>query len=177
MSCHVLHSKGDAVRQAFTLSLLVLVSAAAAAPAQTKFTMSGKCPKPEAQQALPAADAPDHMVTIAQGKCTPVKAAEIEGSPSTEGAFAEHGEVTGNKGHVSGTYVETLANGEKVYYRYEGTSVLQGGALQTMQNKWKIVGGTAKLKGITGQGICSGKGTPDGGLTFECTGDYTLPAK
>jgi hypothetical protein len=165
------------VRQAFALSLLFLVSAAAAAPAQTKFTMSGKCAKPDVQQAVPAADAPDHMMTIAQGKCTPVKAAEIGGSPSTEGAFAEHGEVTGNRGRVSGTYVETLANGEKVYYRYESTSVLQGGALQTMQNKWQIVGGTAKLKGIKGAGTCNGKGTPDGGLTFECAGDYTLAAR
>ncbi len=165
------------MRHAFAMSVLVLVSAAAAAPAQTKLTMSGKCAKPDVQQAVPAADAQDHVMTIAQGKCTPVKAAEIGGSPSKEGAFAEHGEVTGNKGHVSGTYVETLANGEKVYYRYEGTSVLQAGALQTMQNKWKIVGGTAKLKGITGQGTCSGKGTPDGGLDFECTGDYTLAAK
>ena len=64
-----------------------------------------------------------------------------------------------------------------MYYRYEGTAVLQGGALQTMQNKWQIVGGTAKLKGIKGQGTCNGKGTPDGGLDFECAGDYTLAGK
>jgi hypothetical protein len=46
-----------------------------------------------------------------------------------------------------------------------------------MQNKWQIVGGTAKLKGIKGAGTCNGKGTPDGGLTFECAGDYTLAAR
>ena len=165
------------MRHAFAMSVLLLVSAAAAAPAQTKFTMSGKCAKPDVQQAVPAGDAQDHMLTLAQGKCTPVKAAEIGGSPSKEATFAEHGEVTGDKGHVWGTYVETLANGEKVYYRYESTAVLQGGALQTMQNKWQIVGASAKLKGIKGQGTCSGKGTPDGGLDFECAGDYTLAGK
>lgn len=165
------------MRQAFALTLLVLVSAAAAAQAQTKFTMSGKCTRPDVQQAAPAADAPDHAVTIAQGRCTPVKAAEIGGSSSKEGAFAEHGEITGNKGHVWGTYVDTLANGEKVFYHYESHSVVQEKAVQTMQNKWQIVGGTAGLKGIKGQGTCNGKGSPDGGLAFECTGDYTLPAK
>jgi len=165
------------MRDTLALSLVVFVSSAAAATAQTKFTMSGQCAKPDVQQAVPAADAPDHMMTLAQGKCTPVKAAEIGGSPSKEGAFTEHGEVKGNTGKVSGVYVETLANGEKVYYRYESTAVLQNGVLQTMQNKWQIVGGTAKLAGIKGQGTCKGTGTPDGGLAFECTGDYTLAGK
>ena len=52
---------------------------------------------------------------------------------------------------------------------------MQAGVLQSMQNKWKIVGGTSKLKGIKGQGTCTGKGAPEGGLTFDCTGEYTLP--
>lgn len=165
------------MRNVLTLSLVVLVSVAASASAQTTFAMSGKCGKPDVQQAVPAADAPDHMMTLAQGKCTPIKAAEIGGSPSKEATFSEHGEVTGNHGKVSGVYVDTLANGEKIYYRYESTAALANGAMQTMANTWQIVGATAKLKGIKGRGTCSGKGTPDGGLTFDCTGEYTLPAK
>lgn len=159
------------------LSLIVVVSAAASVSAQTKFTMSGTCGKPDVQQSAPAADAPDHVMTLAQGKCVPVTAAEFGGSPSKEAAFAEHGEVTGTSGKVTGTYVDTLANGEKVYYRYHGTSVLKDGKLQSMQNTWEIVGSSPGLKGIKGQGTCSGKGTPDGGLGFDCTGEYTLPAK
>ncbi len=163
------------MRYSFALSLLVLVAAAAPAAAQTKLTMSGTCGKPDVQQAVPAGDAADHVMTVAQGKCMPAKAAEIGGSPSKAATFAEHGEVKGNNGHVWGLYVDTLANGEKVYYSYESNAVLQGGALQTMQNKWQIVGGTAKLKGIKGQGTCAGKATPEGGLAFECQGEYTLP--
>ena len=163
------------MRYSFVLSLAVLASAAAPAAAQTKFSMSGMCAKPDVQQAVPAGDAADHMMTLAQGKCTPIKAAEIGGSAGKEATFTEHGDVTGNNGHVWGMYVDTLANGEKVYYRYESTAVLQGGALQTMQNKWQIAGGTAKLKGIKGQGTCTGKATPEGGLAFECQGEYTLP--
>jgi hypothetical protein len=159
------------------LSLVVLVSAAASASAQTKFTMSGKCGKPDVQQSVPAADAPDHVMTLAQGKCVPVKAAEFGGSPSKEAAFAEHGEIRGTSSKVTGNYVETLANGEKVYYRYQATSVLENGAVQSMQNTWEIVGGTPRLKGIKGRGTCSGQGTSDGGLSFDCTGEFTLPAQ
>lgn len=161
----------------FTLSLLVLVSAAATVQAQTKFSMSGKCGKPDVQQAVPVPDDSNHVMTLAQGKCTPVKPADIGGSVSKEGSFTEHGEATGNNAKVWGTYVDTLANGEKVYYHYKSKAVTQNGALQTMQNKWQIVGGSAKLKGIKGKGTCTGNGTPDGGLTFDCEGEYTLAAK
>jgi hypothetical protein len=163
------------MRDSFALTLLVLAVAAAPTAAQTKFSMSGKCGKPDVQHALPAPDAPDHVMTLSQGKCTPVKAAEIGGSPGKEAFFTEVGEVRGDSGKVWGTYVETLANGEKVYYRYESTAVLQGGVLSTWQNKWQIEGGSVKLKGIKGQGTCSGKGAPDGGLVFDCQGEYTLP--
>ena len=161
------------MRKTVTMSVIVLASAASAL-AQTTITMSGRCGKADVEQMVPAADAPDHMMLLRQGKCVPTKAAEFGGSPSKEAAFAEHGEVIGQNGKVTGTYVDTLANGEKVYYSYEATSVLKDGALE-MENKWKIVGGTARLKGITGQGTCTGKGTSDGGLTFDCTGEYTLP--
>ena len=162
------------MRKTITMSVIVLASAASAL-AQTKIEMSGKCGKADVEQMVPAADAPDHMMLLRQGRCVPTKAAEIGGSSSKQAAFAEHGEVIGQNGKVTGTYVDTLANGEKVYYSYEATSVLQNGALQSMQNKWKIVGGTAKLKGIKGQGTCTGKGASDGSLTFDCTGEYTLP--
>lgn len=163
------------MRHSFALGLIAVVAAAAPAAAQTKFTMSGKCGKPDVQQAVPAGEAPDHVMTVAQGKCMPVKAAEIGGSASKAATFAEHGEVKGNNGQVWGMYVDTLANGEKVHYSYESTVVLQGGALQTMQNKWQIVGGSPKLAGIKGRGTCTGKATPEGDLAFECQGEYTLP--
>ena len=101
--------------KSLTMSLIVL-AAAASASAQTKFTMSGKCSKPDVQQVVPSGDAPDHMMSLTQGKCVPTKAAEIGGSPSKESTFTEHGEVMGPNSKVNGMYVDTLANGEKVYY-------------------------------------------------------------
>jgi hypothetical protein len=165
------------VRHSFAVGLVAVVALSAPAAAQTKFTMSGKCAKPDVQQAVPSGEAPDHLMTLTQGKCTPVKAAEIAGSPSKEATFTEHGELKGNTGKVSGMYVETLANGEKVFYRYEATAAMANGALQTMSNTWQIVGGSGALKGIKGKGTCTGKGQPEGGLSFECSGEYTAPPK
>ncbi len=162
------------MRHAVTTSLLLLAGAAATASAQTKLTMSGKCARPEMQSA-PAGDTADHVFTLSTGKCTPTKPAEFAGSSSKEGAFAEHGEVVGGKGHAIGTYVETLANGEKVYYKYEASSVVdKDGVVQSWQNHWVITGGSARLKGIKGEGTCTGKGGSDRSLEFDCTGDYTL---
>ena len=165
------------MRHSFALGLVAVVALSAPAAAQTKFAMSGKCAKPDVQQAVPAADAPDHLMTLTQGKCTPVNAAEIAGSKSKEGTFTEHGEVQGSSSKGSGMYVETLANGEKVFYRYEATATMANGLLQTMSNTWQIVGGSAGLKGIKGKGTCTGKGEPEGGMSFTCTGEYTAPTK
>ena len=54
------YPKEGNVRDTLALGLVVFVSSAAAATAQTKFTMSGKCAKPDVQQAVPAGDAPNH---------------------------------------------------------------------------------------------------------------------
>ena len=55
--------------------------------------VSGMGAKPDVQQAVPAGDAADHMMTLAQGRCTPIKAAEIGGSAGKEATFAEHGDA------------------------------------------------------------------------------------
>jgi hypothetical protein len=163
----------------YLFGCLLFVLAVAITPAQTKFTMSGKCGKPTVQQSVSAGDAPGHVMTLAQGKCA--SKGEIAGAASKEGTFAEHGEVTGNNGKVWGVYTETFANGDNVFYSYETTATMKAGALQSGSNKWQITGGTGKLKGIKGSGSCKLTGTAAGGLDYACTGEYTLagaaPAK
>ena len=68
-----------------------------------------------------------------------------------------------------------MANGDQVHFRYDGAGTMKDGALQSMENKWSVIRGTGKLKGLKAQGTCKGKGTADGGLAFECEGEYTLP--
>jgi len=151
----------------------------ATTPAQTKMAMSGKCGKPDVQQNIPAGDSANHVFVLAQGKCT--SKGEVGGAMSKEGAFSEHGEVTGNHSKVSGVYVETFDSGDKVFYTYQSTTTLKDGALETGQNKFQISGGTGKMKGIKGSGTCKLSPNTDGGLDYSCTAEYTLggaaPAK
>ena len=153
---------------------LVFAVAVMFTPAQSKLSISGKCNKPDVQQSVPAGDQAGHVLTLAQGKC--VTKGEIGGATSKEGAFAEHGEATGNNGKVWGTYVETFSSSDKVFYSYETTATLKAGALQSGSNKWTMTGGTGKMKGIKGSGTCKLTGTASGGLDYTCTGDYTLAA-
>jgi len=55
------------------------------------------------------------------------------------------------------------------------------GVFQTGTNKYQIAGGTGKMKGIKGAGVCKLTGAADGSLDYSCSGEYTLagaaPAK
>ena len=153
---------------------VVFVFAVAMTPAQTKFTSSGKCGKPDVEQNVPAGDHEGHVFSIASGKC--VTKGEVGGVASKEGAFAEHREITGNHFRGGGVYVETFASGDKIFYNYQPTGTLKDGAFQAGENKYQITGGTGKMKGIKGSGACKTTGTEGGGLDYACTGEYTLAA-
>ncbi len=152
----------------------VLALAVATTPAQTKFSSSGKCSKPDVQQSIPAGDKTGHVFTLGQGKCATT--GEIAGAASKEGAFSEHGDVSGNSSKAWGVYVETFDGGDKVFYTYQATATLKAGVMQTGVNKYQITGGTGKMKGIKGSGSCKTTAGTDGGLDYDCTGEYTLAA-
>src|SRR5271167_1739872 len=151
----------------------------ATAYAQTKNSTSGKCAKPDIQQSVPAGDQSGHVFTLAQGKC--VSKGEVGGTMSKKGAFAEHGDVMGNRMKNSGVYVETYDSGDKVFYAYQTTGTTKDGAFQAGQNTYRITGGTGKMKGIKGSGACKLTAAADGGINYSCSGEYTLagaaPAK
>jgi stalled ribosome alternative rescue factor ArfA len=71
--------------------------------------------------------------------------------------------------------VGTLANGDKMYDTYRGSSTLKDNAVETAEGAWSFTGGTGKLKGVKGKGSYKGKGAPDGSATYEVEGEYELP--
>jgi len=158
----------------------IVALAVAMASAQTKASFSGKCNKPEVQQSVSIPDQPGHAFMLAQGNCTTAKG-EAGGAMSKSGVFSEHGEAMGTKVKNSGVYVETYDSGDKVYYTYQTTGTMKDGAFQGGTNKYQIIGGTGKMKGIKGSGGCKLTPTADGGNEFSCSGEYTLagaaPAK
>jgi hypothetical protein len=145
--------------------------------AQTKMSGSGRCAKPDIEHSIPVPDRPNHTFVLNQGKCVWTKPWEIAGVKSKEGVGTVSEEVTGDTARSREVFVDTMENGDQGFYRYEATTTLKEGKPQTSQGRWTLTGGTGKLKGIQGKGTC--KATTfeaDGGLTFECAGDYTLAA-
>ena len=162
------------MRYKLLCTCLFLMAGISLASAQTKHTFSGKCGKPT-RQAVPAGDSDDHMFMVQQGKCETDKG-EIGGVKSKEGAFSEHGESMGNHTKVSGVYVETYDNGDKIFYSYQGAATSKDGALVSGSNTWRMTGGTGKMKGIKGTGSCKLTPGEDGGLNYSCNGEYTMAA-
>lgn len=163
-------------KQAFVLVVACLTVSVGQTPtgAQSGKTASGwKCGAPSPMNAVPVGDSPNHMYVVQQVKCTATKG-EIGGVKEQEGVATEFADVVGDKVTGHGVFVETLANGDKVNvtYAFEGTS--KDKAFQMGSNKWTFVSGTGMMKGAKGSGTCKAKGTPDGGIDFDCTGTYTL---
>ena len=156
------------------LVFLVVLALAASAAAQTKFSATAQCGKPEKDFKIDVGDRPGHAFTIAQGKCVFTKG-EIAGIQAKEEVWTGSSEVTGNTGRARWANVLTMANGEKVYGRGDGAVTLKDGAPQTEEGKWTFNSGTGKFKGLKGKGTYKCKFAADGTATCEVEGEYELP--
>ncbi len=157
------------------LVLLFVVSLATAAGAQTKISGTNHCAKPDPQTAVQVGDSPNHAFSLGQTKCSWTKPWEIAGVAGKEGVGTFSGEITGNTFRFHAYYVDEMANGDKAYYRYQGTTTLKDGMAQTEQGTWSLIRGTGKLKGVKGKGTFKGKAGADGTMTYEVEGEYELP--
>jgi hypothetical protein len=142
------------------------LSLAATTSAQTKNSFSGKCDNPDVTQSIPAGDAEGHTFSLASAKCTAT--GNVNGMAAKDGVYAEHQDVTAKQVKAWGVYVESFEGGDKIFYNYQ--SVLPEKAASGT-NKYQIIGGTGKMKGIKGSGNCM----LDAG-NYACTGEYTVAA-
>ncbi len=157
------------MRKLLLVALALLVSGSVAL-AQNKVDTKWHCPKATVEQKLDVGDAPDHSYWIGQGSCT---ATSSEGGlKEKSGQFTEFHEIWKASFTFHGRYNSTTDNGDKVFYTYEGTAPTD--ATKPASNKWKIVSGDGKNKGIKGSGTCSGKGSTDGSFDWDCTGTYSM---
>ena len=148
--------------------------AVATTSAQTKYSISGSCAKPDVQQSVPAGDQPGHVFMVQQGKCT--SKGELGGAMSKEGAFSEHDDVAGSHIKAWGVYTETYDSGDKVFYNYQITATTKDGVMQSGKGTYQATGGSGKMKGIKAKGTCTYSPGADGGSNYSCTGEYTLAA-
>ena len=155
----------------FVVCLSCLVTSLAVA--QTKMSSTIKCAKPSIEQMAPVGDRPDHSFGVSQGSCTSSKPWTIAGVAGKEGVGTSSVEANGAVAKSHGVYVETMENGDKGYYHFAATSTTKDGQVQISGHTWQLVGGTGKLKGVTGKGTCKGSGTADS-MNYDCMGEYTM---
>ena len=152
------------------LVALSLVVSGSVAMAQNKVDTKWHCPKAVTEHKLDIGDAPDHSYWIGQGTC---EATSSEGNLKEKtGTFTEFHDAWKASFNFHGYYLATTDNGDKVHYTYEGSATTD--TTKPVSNKWKIVGGTGKHKGIKGSGTCAGKPSTDGSYDWECTGTYSM---
>jgi hypothetical protein len=143
--------------------------------AQVHVSGGGVCAKPNPSYSIIAPDRPGHVFSLGQYQCTWTKPFEIAGTKTKEGPDIIYVEIQGNHGDWREFYVDTTSTGDTGYYRLHGTAIFKDGTLQSLRGRWTLDGGTGKLQGIKGSGTCTGKGEADGGVSYECEGEYSAP--
>jgi hypothetical protein len=161
---------------AFVVAVCLLVWVGVAG-AQVKASGTLKCGKPDVEHTVEVG--PNHVLVLDQSKCLADKDKpfEIGGVKSANAVSSDFSDVQGNKSKFHGYYSDTMENGDKGEYRFQGTATMKDGAIQTAEDSWTLLRGTGKLKGAKGNGTCKGTGAADGSLTWECDGEYTLASK
>jgi hypothetical protein len=162
------------MRQLVSVCSVVLLSASVAGAGE-KLTVQWNCAAPAPTHMLPAGDEPGHVFSITQSKCTAAKGAEIDGVAQREGVATEVHETVGPVDHFHGVFVETLANGDKIDYQYKGHATVNAGKVKSATNEWSATNGTGTFQSIEAKGTCTGTPKADGGITFDCSGDYSIP--
>ncbi len=159
------------------VAILCVLLCASVAQAQVKASGTLKCGKPDVEHKVDVG--PNHSFVLNQSKCSvdKDKPFEINGVKSGNAVSTSSTDVQGNKSAYHGYYVDTMENGDKGEYSFQGTATMKDGAIQTAQDTWTLVRGTGKLKGAKGKGTCKGTGAADGSITWECMGQYTLASK
>jgi len=127
------------------------------------------CSKAAENPTLKVGDVPDHSYGLAQGTCE----ATAGGAGEKSGAWTEYQEMWKASFTTHGRFNVTMDNGDMVYYTYEVSGTPDSNKLS---NKWKIVRGSGKHKGIKGSGTCSGTRNDDGSSDWECMGTLSMAA-
>jgi hypothetical protein len=145
--------------------------------AQTKISGTNHCAKADPQAMVQVGDRPNHAFSVGQIKCAWTKPWELAGIPGNEGVGAFSGEIDGNKSRFHAYYVDTMENGDKAYYCYQGTAVERWCAAKERRHL-ELDSRHRKLKGVTGKGTYEGTAGADGTMTYEVQGEYqTSPKK
>jgi hypothetical protein len=154
------------------LAVALLLPVVAAAEGM-KMSATIVCSPASLLHALPVEGRPDNAYSVSQVRCTSTKPWQIAGVEGKDGVGTGTDAISGNASQSSGTYVETMANGDKAYYKYEFNAIMKDGKPEKISNhKWELVGGTGKLNAVRGKGTCNVAVQADGKVVYDCQGEY-----
>jgi hypothetical protein len=153
---------------------ILAISIAEPAAAQTRFSARQQCAKPNPDYAVPVGDHEGHVLTLAVQQCT-WSEGEVGGERLKEETSYVTSDIHATKSQDRGYIVGSVANGDKYFVRFEGTTTVKDKMPHDGRCTWSFTGGTGKLSGISGKGTCKGTFAPDGTASFEIEGAYTLP--
>lgn len=160
-------------RVAFLVALICLSGTAAQAQAHAgKMFGTGRSTKPDQQYQIPVPDRSGHTFSISQNRFAWTTPWEILGVRAVGGVDTSSTETSGATAHFRGLYVETMENGDKAFYQYEGTTLVGPDAPRTFEAHWSLIGGTGKLEKVRGKGSCKIERQADGTSLYECQGEY-----
>jgi hypothetical protein len=149
----------------------LLVSAAGA---QTKFTGSLQCSKPDPNYTIEVGDKPGHTLMLEKDACKWAPGTEIGGLKIVDDIGVGTGEAWATKVTTSGSRVATMDNGDKMYVSVHDSSPVKGGMPTAINGTFTISGGTGKLKGISGKGTYKVTPAADGTASVTVEGEYTI---
>jgi hypothetical protein len=155
------------MRKIMLIAFALLVSGSAAMAQKVDTTWH--CPK-SPDHNFDVGDVPGHSYAVIQGQCSGTQGAG--GLAEKTGDYTEFQERWKASLTNHGRFNVTTDNGDKVYYTYEGSAPAD--IAKPATNKWKILSGTGKHKGIKGSGSCVGTRNADGSADWACTGTYSI---
>ena len=163
------------LKPSIVLTVLTVLGISSPAVAQTDYSGTLQCGKPDKEYRIEVGDQPDHVFVLNQGKCIYISGGEIAGIKHKELVFTNISETIGNKDTWQGINVVTLANGDKLNFRIKGTTSLKDGAPESGECGFEVVSGTGKFANLKLKGRSKGRWTADGSSTWEYQGEYELP--
>jgi hypothetical protein len=150
----------------------IIVSAVGA---QTKFSGTVQCAKPDQNYSIDVGDKPGHAYTLEKDSCTWTSPTMINGLKITSDNGVSTGESTATRATTTGSRVATMDNGDQMFVTTHDSTPIKNNAMPTVINgTFTITGGTGKLKGITGKGTYKVTPAADGSASVTVEGEYTV---
>ena len=149
---------------------------ASAVGAQTKFSGTAQCAKPDPNYSIEVGDHPGHTYTLEKDSCKWTSVTEINGLKIGDDVGVGMAEGSATKITSSGSRVATMDNGDKMYVTTHDSSPVKDNMPTGIDGTFTISGGTGKLKGIKGKGTYKVTPAADGSASVTIEGEYTMPA-